>query len=157
MKMAGMILAAALLVPVALSAQQGPPGGAPGRGMGMRMRSPIAIAIDHKADLTLTDDQVTKLQAIDAKLTEKNAPIRQKMQEARPQGVNFQDMTDEQRQAMRDKVMPLMQELMANTQEARTEAEKLLKPEQVTKLQEILQQEMPQRGPGGGAPPRQGN
>lgn len=139
-KLAGFLLATALVVPTALSAQGGPGGGR------MMMRNPIAIAIDHKSDLQLTDDQVAKLTAIEKALTEKNAPVREKMQQLR-QGVDFQSMTDEQRQEMRQKAMPLMQEMRANTDAARANAEKLLKPEQVTKLQEILQQEMPQRGP----------
>src|SRR5512140_2919703 len=143
-KLASILLGAALLAPVGLVAQ-GQPGGGPG-GRGIMMRSPIAIAIAHKADLALTDDQAAKLDVIDKALTAKNAPLRQKMQEAR-NGVDFQSMTDEQRQAMREKVMPIMTEMRANPASARAEAEKLLKPEQVTKLQAILQQEMPQRGP----------
>jgi Spy/CpxP family protein refolding chaperone len=56
-------------------------------------------------------------------------------------------MTDEQRQAMREKTQPLMQQLRDNTQAARTEAEKLLTADQVKKLADLIQAEMPQRGP----------
>ena len=153
MKIAGMILVAALLAPAALVAQ-GPPGGA-GRGM-MRMPSPVAIAVAHKADLSLTEDQLTKLQAIETQLQAKNAPLMKQWQDARQGMPDFQSMTDEQRQQMREKMMPIMQQLRTNREAAQADAEKLLKPEQVTKLHEILQQEMPRRGPGGpgqGAPP----
>lgn len=142
MKFTGMILAAALLAPAALVAQQQPQGPGP---RGPRPTA-IAIAIDHKADLGLTEDQVTKLTAIQKALEEKNAPIRQKMQEARG-GMDFQTMTPEQRQAMREKAMPLMQQMRANNDAARTDMEKLLKPDQITKLQHVLQAEMPQRPP----------
>ncbi len=152
MKIAGMMLAVALLAPAALAAQ-GPPGGGPGRGM--MMRSPIAIAVAHKADLTLTDDQVTKLNALETALQAKNAPLVKQMQDAR-QGFDFQNATDEQRQQMREKMMPIMQQLRTNRDAAQADAEKLLKPEQVTKLHDILQQEMPRRGPGGPPPQPQG-
>ncbi len=164
MKIAGMVLAAALLLPAALMAQQPqaqqPPQGAPRMGgRGMMMRSPIAIAIAHKADLSLTDDQVAKLNDIEKQLQEKNAPIRDKMRESMQGAGDFQSMTDEQRQAMREKMQPLMQQMRANTAAARQDAEKLLKPEQVSKLQDILQQEMPMRGQppqAPGAPTTQG-
>ncbi len=143
MKIAGILLAAALLAPMALSAQQQPGQGPRGRGM---MRSPIAIAIDHKADLGLSDDVVAKLQTIEQGLQQKNAPIVKQMQDARA-GFDVQNATDEQRQEMRQKMQPIMQQLRDNNQAARAEAEKLLTAEQVQKLGDIIQQEMPQRGP----------
>ncbi len=157
MKIAGILLAAALLLPAGLAAQEQPqpqpqPQPQAGQRMGGRgmMRSPVAIAIAHKADLNLTDDQVAKLDAIEKQLQEKNAPLREKMRAAMSGAGDFQSMTDDQRQAMREKMQPVMQELRANSQAARADAEKVLKPEQVTKLQQILEQEMPQRGPGMG-------
>ncbi len=139
MKIAGMLLAAALLVPVALSAQQ-QPGQAP-RGR-MMMRNAAAIAIEHKADLGLSDEIVGKLQAIDKQVQDKNAPLVQKMRDAM-QGGGFQNMTDEQRQQMQT----VRQQLRDNNQAARADVEKLLTPEQVQKLGDLIQQEMPQRGP----------
>ncbi len=156
MKLAGMVLATALLIPAVLAAQepqgQGQ-GRGPGGGRGMMMRTPAAIAIAHKADLSLTDDQVSKLDAIDKDYTAKNAPLMQKMRDAVQAAGGFQSMTDEQRQAL----APVRQQLMANRQAARDETEKVLKPEQVTKLQDILQQEMPMRGRPPQAPPSSGN
>ncbi len=143
MKLAGLVLAAALLAPAALAAQ-GPPGQGPGRGM--RMRNAAAIAIEHKADLALSDEIVTKLQAIDKAAEEKNAPLMKQMQDARA-GVDFQSMTDEQRQEMRQKMQPIMQQLRDNNQATRADVEKLLTADQVQKLGGIIQQEMPQRGP----------
>ncbi len=143
MKLAGLVLAAALLAPAALAAQ-GQPGQGPGRGM--RMRSAAAIAIEHKADLALTDEIVAKLDAIDKQVQEKNAPIMQKMREAM-QGVDFQSLTDDQRQELRTKNQPLRQQMMDNNQAARAEVEKLLTADQVKKLGDIIQQEMPMRGP----------
>ena len=147
-KLAGILLAAALMAPMALSAQQQPGQGmGQGRGMGMgRGMNPISIAVAHKADLGLSDDVAAKLDALAKELQEKNAPIMKQMMDARA-GVDFQSMTDEQRQAMREKTMPLMQKLRDNNQAARTDAEKLLTPDQVKKLADIIQQEMPQRGP----------
>ncbi len=143
MKLAGLVLAAALLAPAALAAQ-GPPGQGPGRGM--RMRSPAAIAIDHKADLGLTDEIVAKLQVIDKNLQDKNAPLVKQRQDAM-QGFDFQNATDEQRQEMRQKMQPIMQQLRDNNQAARADVEKLLTADQVKKLGDIIQQEMPMRGP----------
>lgn len=144
MKIAGMLLAAALLAPAALSAQQQPGQGPGGRGMGMR--NAAAIAIEHKADLGLSDEIVAKLQTIDKAAQDKNAPLVKQMQDARA-GVDFQSMTDEQRQAMRQKMQPIMQQLRDNNQAARADVEKLLTPEQVQKLGDFIQQAMPQRGP----------
>ncbi len=141
MKIAGILLAAALIAPAALSAQQGP---GPGRMMGMRNAAAIAVA--HKDDLGLNDETVTKLQAIDKAAQEKNAPLMKQMQDARG-GLDFQSMTDEQRQAFREKMQPIRQQLMANSQDARSQVEKLLTADQVKKLGDILQQEMPMRGP----------
>ncbi len=143
MKLAGLVLAAALLAPAALAAQ-GQPGQGPGRGM--RMRSAAAIAIEHKADLGLSDDIVAKLEAVDKQVQDKNAPIMKQMQDARA-GVDFQSMTDEQRQEMRQKMQPIMQQLRDNNQAARADVEKLLTADQVKKLGDIIQQEMPMRGP----------
>ena len=146
-KLAGILLAAALMAPMALSAQQ-QPGMGQGRGMGRGMMgmNAISIAVAHKADLGLNDEVAAKLDAMAKELQEKNAPIMKQMTDARA-GVDFQSMTDEQRQAMREKTMPLMQKLRDNNQAARTDAEKLLTPDQVKKLADIIQQEMPQRGP----------
>ncbi len=145
MKIAGILLAAALLVPAALSAQQQPQGPGPRRGM-MGMRNAAAIAVAHKDDLGLSDELVTKLQTLDKAAQDKNAPLLKQMQDAR-QGVDFQSMTDEQRQAMREKMQPIMQQIRDNNQAVRADVEKLLNADQVKKLADILQQEMPMRGP----------
>ncbi len=142
-KLAGMLLAAALMAPAALTAQQQP--GPGGRGMGMRM-NPVAVAVAHKADLGLTDEVAAKLETISKQLQDKNAPIMKQMQDARG-NADFMSMTQEERQAYRQKVAPLMQQVRDNNQAARTEAEKLLTKDQVAKLNDILAQEMPQRGP----------
>jgi Spy/CpxP family protein refolding chaperone len=138
-KIAGILLAAALVVPVGLSAQQ-PQG--PGRG-GMMARNAASIAVAHKQDLKLTDDQVTKISAIEKQLQEKNAPIQEKMRQAWGGGErpDFQNMTDEQRQAMRS----LMQEIRTNNEAAQGDVEKVLNADQAKQLQDIMQQEMPMR------------
>ncbi len=146
MKIAGMLLAAALLVPAALSAQQQPPQGGPRRGM-MGMRNAAAVAVAHKDDLGLSDEIVTKLQALDKQAQEKNAPIMKQVQDLRASAGDFQSMTDEQRQAFREKSQPLMQQLRENNQALRGDVEKLLTADQVKKLGDIIQQEMPMRGP----------
>ncbi len=145
MKLAGFVLAAALLAPAALAAQQ-QPGQGPGPRRGMGMRNAAAIAIEHKADLALSDEIVAKLQAIDKQAQDKNAPLVKQRQDAM-QGFDFQNATDEQRQEMRQKMQPIMQQLRDNNQAARADVEKLLTPDQVKKLGDIIQQEMPMRGP----------
>ncbi len=110
------------------------------------MRSAAAIAIEHKADLGLSDEIVAKLQALDKQAQDKNAPLMKQMQDARA-GFDFQTATDEQRQAMRQKTQPIMQQIRDNNQAARADVEKLLTPEQVQKLGDLIQQEMPMRGP----------
>ena len=146
MKIAGILLAAALLAPVALSAQQQPQGG-PRRGM-MGMRNAAAIAVAHKDDLGLSAEIVAKLQEIDKQAQEKNAPLMKQIQEAMA-GADFQSMTDEQRQAFREKSQPIRQQMVANAQAARADVEKLLSADQLKKLGDILQAEMPQRRPNG--------
>ncbi|HEX9107271.1 MAG TPA: hypothetical protein VF832_08580 [Longimicrobiales bacterium] len=145
MKIAGMMLAAALLAPVALSAQGNPQG--PGPRRGMMMRSAAAIAVAHKDDLGLSDDLVAKLTEIDKAAQEKNAPVIKQMQDLRAGAGDFQSMTDEQRQAFREKSAPLMQQIRDNNQAVRADVEKLLTADQVKKLGDIIQQEMPMRGP----------
>ncbi len=141
MKIAGMLLAAALLAPVALSAQNNPPQGGPRRGM--MMRNAAAIAVAHKEDLALTDDIVTKLQALDKATQDKNAPVMKQMQDLMQSAGGFQSMSDDQRQQART----FGQQIRANNDATRADVEKLLTADQVKKLGDIIQQEMPQRGP----------
>jgi len=142
MKLAGFVLAAALLAPAALAAQ-GQPGQGPRRGM--MFRSAAAVAIEHKADLGLTDQIVAKLEAINKQVEDKNAPLMKQMQDARA-GFDFQSATPAQRQEMRQKTQPIMQQIRDNNQAARADVDKLLTADQVKKLGDLLQQAMPMRG-----------
>lgn len=128
------LLAVGLLaLPAAVSAQG--PGGPGGRG-GMR-GGVAAMALEHKADLNLTDEQVAKLQDIQKKLDEKNKPLREKM-EKQTNGASFRDLTDEQREALR----PIMEDLRENSRKSADEVREVLTKEQQDKLREL----MPMRG-----------
>jgi uncharacterized FlgJ-related protein len=141
MKIAGILLAAALLTPAAVYAQG--PGG--GRGFGNRATA-ASIALAHKADLNLTAAQATQIDTLQAQYEAKSTALREKMMGGGQ--VDFQSMTDEQRQAFREKMQPYMEQMRADRDSLQAHVEKVLKPDQVTKLQGFIQQEMPQRGGG---------
>ncbi|MCE9667964.1 hypothetical protein LY474_09090 [Myxococcus stipitatus] len=46
-------------------------------------QSPLALLLEHRGELTLSGDQVASLEALERALEEKNAPLREKMREAR--------------------------------------------------------------------------
>lgn len=150
-----LVTAVLCLAPAALLAQGGGGRGMGGRGgmMGaMSGRSPVAFVIDHKADLQLSDDQVAKLQDIEKKVEDKNKPLVEKMRQAWGGGErpDFQSMSDEDRQALREKIRPITQEIRDNDDAARQEANGVLTSEQKSKVEELMQQMRQQRRSGGG-------
>ncbi|HET9982820.1 MAG TPA: Spy/CpxP family protein refolding chaperone [Longimicrobiales bacterium] len=127
-----------MALPAAVSAQG--PGGPGGRGMMMR-GNPVAMILEHKADLSLTDQQVTKLQDIQKKLEEKNKPLREQMQKE-TNGASFRDLTDEQREKLR----PVFEDLRENSRKAMDEVREVLTPEQQKKMRDLMPM---RRGPRG--------
>ncbi|MDB4951652.1 MAG: hypothetical protein JWM27_4301 [Gemmatimonadetes bacterium] len=169
-----LLLAAALLaVPApALLAQQGggygyPQGGEQGqhegqhegrgdRAQGERgqrgMRSPVAALVEHRADLNLSDDQVSRLQRIDQDLQRRTEPLRQQLQQSR--GQNGQN-GDADREAMRQRMeqsRPLFDQLRKYNDDAMQQAMRVLSSQQ----RETAKSLMPQRGEGRGGRGGQG-
>jgi Spy/CpxP family protein refolding chaperone len=120
-----------LALPVAAQAQnaQGPRG----QGQG-RMMSPVAVLLEHKAELGLSAEQVTKIEKISSALQEKNAPIMEKMRQARESNAD------------RSQMQPLMEQVRTNNEAARKEVMALLSPEQQKKAQELAAQRRPNGG-----------
>jgi hypothetical protein len=151
---------ALLTMPGALAAQAGPPGRAAGPMQMMAQRSPVDIILEHRADLKLSDDQVTKLEAIDRAVEEKNRPhvekIRETMGNAPTRPGGMQNMTPQEREAMRarrEAVRPLMEKIQANNQEGLKQAEEVLAPDQRSQARELIRQAQERRPRPGGPRP----
>jgi Spy/CpxP family protein refolding chaperone len=155
-----MALSLALMVP-AVGVAQRPDGPRMRDGREMPMRPPaggVALMLEKKADLKLTDDQVTRLEAIQARYAERTAPLRARADSLRPDRGERQDLDANalrQRRQAGAEIMTLMRE---EGQTARTEALALLSNDQQQKVQEMEQsrrKEMEARrdrrgdGPGG--------
>jgi hypothetical protein len=107
--------------------------------------------------LRLTDEQVTRLQAIADTLEARNAPIREQIIAAFPQGGGGNMGEAFQR------VQPQIQEGRRNIQQALTEAEQVMTREQWRRVPAALRNALGAfggpggggpRGSGGGRPPR---
>jgi len=128
--------------PAIAAAQGGPPGG--GRGMGGRgMTSPVQMMLDNGERLSLTEDQVTRLTAIQERWTTETAPLRARMDSARAQMQQGGD-----RQAMMETVRPIMTDMRTRNDAARTEAMAVLSETQRTTFEAIEAESRPQGGPG---------
>ncbi len=130
-----MVLAFAMLaVPALASAQGGPPGG----GRGMMQQNVAKLLIDKQADLSLTAEQVTKLEAVAKKIDEKTTPIMADLRKARESG------------AGREVMMGKMQELRGVSDEAfEKDIKPVLSEEQATKAAKIIEESRPMRRGGG--------
>jgi hypothetical protein len=138
-----MVALALLALPTAAFAQGG--GGGRGMGMGM-MQSPIKIVLDHKADLTLTAEQVTKLETLEKGLTEKNAPHTAEIAKIREANPDMRNMPDEARAKMREH----NQAVQANNTSAREELKTILNETQLAAATKFIEEAMPPRGRRGG-------
>ena len=135
------LVLAALAALVARAPAQNPAPGPPGGGFN---------EAPDTAGLGLSADQKTKFMAIRNDLMQKNAPLRQQAQQIMG-GKTFRDLTPEEREAMRPKLQPIMQQMRDNVRKAREQMEALLTPEQKQKFEERIRQRMQRRGmPGGG-------
>lgn len=135
----GLIALVLLSLPTVVFAQRGGQrqGGQRG-GMGMRM-SPLAVVLEKKADLQLTDEQVESVEAMEKALTEKNAPLLAKMQEMRQGG-----------QPDREAMMEIFQAITANNTEAQEQLKDVLNAEQLEMATKFIAEAMPGRGRRGG-------
>ncbi len=152
-----LLLAAALLaLPAAAQAQQTPPANRGGRMMQdqmqgrMQLQSPIQIFLDNKAQLRLTAEQVTQLEAIGAELEARNKPLREKMLEARGGAADGGRPSREERAEMRQKLAPIMQEMQKNNAAARDQIMDLLNAEQKKVARDLLEARRQDRRPGQG-------
>ncbi|MCP3099921.1 hypothetical protein LZ198_13680 [Myxococcus sp. K15C18031901] len=75
-----LLCASLLSTACATSSETERPRGPPPKAL---FQSPLALLLEHRGELTLTADQVTRLESMERALEEKNAPLREKMREAR--------------------------------------------------------------------------
>jgi len=127
------LLVMAFLAVPGVAAAQGP-GGGPFMG-----RNSVNYLIENREQLKLTADQAKKLEEIGQKLLEKNRPIFEQMQAMRPAG-GFQGLSQEEREARRQAMAPLMEKLRANDEEAVKEALAVLSPEQQKVANQLLEE-----------------
>jgi Spy/CpxP family protein refolding chaperone len=120
-----------LLLPAAVFAQQGP-----GRRGGREFQANLFERIlQHKTDLALSADQVSKLEVLSKQLQEKQKPIIDEMRQQREAGVRRDQMTEEQREAARKN----MEKLRDQREEALASLKSVLTDEQQTKVKSMLE------------------
>ncbi len=112
-------------------------GGRGGRGgpgaFGGAQRNPIESILEHRTELALTSEQVSKLEAIASKLKEQDAPIMESMRQFRQDGTRGGDLTDKQREEMRD----AMEKMRDNREDALKSAHDVLTKDQQQKLESL--------------------
>ena len=130
--------------------------GMPGRGM-----NPLGRLLEHREELALTAEQVTRLEALAAELRTRNEALRAEMQANRPQrpeltaeqreamrqrrqggaaGAERPQLTEAQREAMRarrEAMRPQMEQLAASQRQAMEQVRSILSDEQEAKLKEL--------------------
>src|SRR5262245_9588174 len=119
---------ALLALPATLLAQGGRERGGRGFGPGA---NPVEFVLQHRSDLNLSADQVTKLEAVASQLEQNNKPIIAELQKNRP--ANRQEMTEQQREAMRS----VMEKLRDNREDAQKQMAGILTQDQETKLESL--------------------
>jgi len=130
-----------LTVPSVVFAQ----GGRGGRGMGM-LQSPIKVVLDHRADLNLTAEQVTKIEELEQALTAKNKAPQEEIAKIREANPDMRNMPEGARTKMREQ----SQLVMANNTEAEGQLKDILDAEQLAAATKFIQESRPQRGRRGG-------
>jgi riboflavin biosynthesis pyrimidine reductase len=122
-------------------------GGRSGRGMGMGMlQSPLKVVLDHKADLSLSAEQVTQVETMETALTEKNKPSQDEIAKIREAHPDMRSMPEEARMKMRE----LSQTVVANNREAEEKLKDVLNADQLAAATKLIQESRPQRGRRGG-------
>jgi len=160
------VVLAALAAAVPAAAQPGvrPPAGER-RGPAMHEGGghPFQALLRHRERLSLTADQVRRLEAIGQRLEERNRPLRERLSQERTRFMEtrrqqMERLTPEQRRdtlrAMRrrgagpgmpESMQPLARQIRVNLNEASYEAQGVLTAEQRLQARRILQQEMRMR------------
>ena len=121
---------------------------------------PVDRVLAHQEDLSLTAEQVKKLEAIDSKFDRKDQQLIAKVEtlRGRPIGIplRVRDMSAEDRDklmASRTELRPLMQQLRTSHEAAIAEMRSVLTPDQATRANAYLYQGA---GQGGARANRQG-
>jgi DNA anti-recombination protein RmuC len=93
-----------------------------GRGgfAGAEQRNPVQTILEHRSELSLSTDQVSKLESIARTLEQKNQPILQKLQQGRQQGVRPGELTEAQRSELRNAMETLHENTKASLEQARS-------------------------------------
>ena len=131
---------ALLVLPAALLAQGGR-GERGGRGFGPGP-SPVEVALQHRSELNLTADQVSKLEAVASKLEESNKPLIAELQKNRPEGQRPQELTEQQREQMR----AVMEQLRDNREDAQKQVASILTDQQKERVRSFRPERGDRRG-----------
>jgi Spy/CpxP family protein refolding chaperone len=142
------VLAVALLAaaPAAsLAAQTGAPAHPREHAQGQQQRggprNPVARLLEKRAELGLTDRQVTQITAIQAELDRQNQPLMRQMQAFRGPGRDGQRPSEADREAMRqrrEQARPVMERMRQNNQAAMERVQALLTAGQKEKVRATL-------------------
>ncbi|CAN5583819.1 hypothetical protein BH24GEM3_BH24GEM3_14500 [soil metagenome] len=151
MKIRPYILALALLAAPAPLLAQGSPDAARQQPRMIRetmeQRSPLASLLRDREALGLTAAQVTRLEAIQQRMIERNRPLVQRLLEMRrslgesPRG-RTQEMTPEQRQRWQrhvEQARPIMKQIHENNRQAMEEVGSVLTPAQRAQVRERIE------------------
>jgi predicted transglutaminase-like cysteine proteinase len=102
-----------------------------GHARGERRGSPIARLIARRQDLALTDQQVSRLQAVEQRLQAQRQPLAARLRALRPDSARrAAGVSAEQRQAMRAQVQPIRKQLREQRQAAMREVQSILTDQQ---------------------------
>jgi hypothetical protein len=120
MKISGLALALAIAAAPTVLEAQTPRGGGQERALRAEVSPSIAMLLQRRADLGLSTEQVTRLEAIEQRLREQNAPLMEQLraheafkrsegaarlpsEQRRQLRERMQNLTPEQREAMRER------------------------------------------------------
>jgi hypothetical protein len=112
------------------------------------MHGPVEKLIRNRVELQLTDEQVSRLEQVDARMRERNRPYVQRLIELR-HGSHFEpharreEMTAEQRAEFDRRVAevrPLLDRIHENNRAAMKEVGAVLNPEQKARLRVMLRE-----------------
>lgn len=108
--------------------------------------NPISFMLAHTAQLRLTENQATRMAAIQGELTRQNQDLQDRVDSIRPPGtpthINFAGLTPAQRDSVleaRKAIAATMGQMHDNSRRARTDAMALLTDEQQQRLADLEQ------------------
>jgi hypothetical protein len=128
-----------LAIPTMAFAQRGGERGQRGPGPMAGMQGPLAVVLEKKAELTLTEDQVLKIEQMQEELTEKNAPHLERMREMREAG-----------QPDREAMMEIQRAIRENDMAAHAALGDVLSAEQLEAANRFIAESRPRGRRGGG-------